>query len=101
MDEATVESRNRFLDLLSTFSALRSNGQTLIGQIRGSLDQMRELRTRLRHQQGTLTEPESNGGSNGHAGMRHRYGLTSREAQVATLLIQGHGNSAIAEQLKI
>jgi DNA-binding NarL/FixJ family response regulator len=101
MDEATVESRNRFFDLLSTFSALRSNGQVLIDQIRGSLSEMRELRTRLRHPQGTLTEPESNGGGNGHADMRHRYGLTSREAQVAILLIQGQGNSAIAEQLKI
>jgi hypothetical protein len=94
MDEATVESRNRFFDLLSTFSALRSNGQALIDQIRGSLDEMRELRTRLRHQQGTPTEPGSNGGGNGHSDIRHLYGLTSREAQVASLLIQGQSNSA-------
>jgi len=101
MDEATVESRNRFFDLLSTFSALRSNGQALIDQIRGSLDEMRELRTRLRHQQGTPTEPGSNGGGNGHPAIRHLYGLTSREAQVASLLIHGQSNSAIAKELRI
>lgn len=62
MDETTVEKRSRrmevvtdpadrLFDLLSTFSVLRSNGQALIGQIRGSLNEMRELRTRLRRQQ--------------------------------------------------
>lgn len=112
MDETTVEKRirrmevvtdpaDRLFDLLSTFSVLRSNGQALIGQIRGSLNEMRELRTRLRRQQEPFTEPVRNGRGNGQANLRLQYGLTLREAQVATLLIQGQSNSAIAEQLKI
>jgi DNA-binding NarL/FixJ family response regulator len=110
MDETTVENgkrrmkvvpdpADRLFDLLSAFSVLRNNGQALIHQIRGSLSEMRELRTRLRRQQDPLTKPEQNGGGKGH--LRLRYGLTSREAQVAILLVQGQSNSAIAEQLEI
>jgi len=99
--EVIPHPADRLFALLSTFSVLRNNGQVLIDQIRGSLNEMRELRTRLRRQQDTPTEPEQDGGRNGHAGMRLRYGLTSREAQVAILLIQGQSNSSIAEQLQI
>jgi DNA-binding NarL/FixJ family response regulator len=101
MDETIVENRNRFFDLLSTFSVLRSNGQALVDQIRGSLNEMRQLRTGLRSQHDPLTEPERNGRENGHSNLRLLYGLTSREAEVAILLVQGRSNSAIAEQLKI
>jgi DNA-binding NarL/FixJ family response regulator len=101
MDETIVENRNRFFDLLSTFSVLRSNGQALVDQIRGSLNEMRELRTGLRRQHDPLAEPERNGRENGHSNLRLRYGLTTREAEVAILLVQGRSNSAIAEQLKI
>jgi DNA-binding NarL/FixJ family response regulator len=101
MDETTVENQNRLFDLLSTFSVLRGNGQVLIHQIRGSLNEMRELRTSLRRQQEPFTDPARNGGGNGHASLRLRHGLTLREAQVATLLVQGQSNSAIAEQLEI
>jgi DNA-binding NarL/FixJ family response regulator len=113
MGEATVENGNRRMevlvpdsadrlcDLLSTFSVLRNNGQALIDQIRGSLSEMRELRTRLRRQHDPLIESERNGGGNGHTSLKLRYGLTSREAQVAILLVQGQSNSAIAEQLTI
>jgi len=99
--EVIPHPADRLFDLLSTFSVLRNNGKVLIGQIRGSLSEMRELRTRLRTQQETRTEPEQDAGGNGHVGIRLRYGLTSREAQVAILLIQGRSNSAIAEQLQI
>jgi DNA-binding NarL/FixJ family response regulator len=112
MDETTVEHgqkrmealddpADRLVDLLSTFSVLRSNGKVLIDRIRGSLDEMRELRTRLRRQQVPLAEPGENGAANGQSHLRLRYGLTWREVQVAGLLVQGHSNSAIAEQLKI
>src|ERR1700682_1192697 len=112
MDETTVERRNgrrevlpdpadRLFDLLSTFSVLRSNEKDLIDQIRGSLDEMRELRTRLRRQQAPSAEPGKNGGANGRANLRLRYGLTWREAQVAILLVEGRPNSEIAEELKI
>jgi DNA-binding NarL/FixJ family response regulator len=101
MDETIVENQNRLVDLLSTFSVLRSNGQALVDQIRGSLNEMRELRTRLRKQQDPPTTPGRNGRGNGHADLSLGYGLTSREAEVANLLVLGQSNSAIAEQLEI
>ena len=112
MDQTSVEHRNRrvaggpgtadrLFDLLSTFSVLRTNGQALVNQIRGSLDQMRELRTTLRRQHDPFTDPVRNDGGNGHGSMRVQYGLTFREAEVARLLIQGQSNSAIAQQLRI
>jgi DNA-binding NarL/FixJ family response regulator len=112
MDESSVEHGNRRIEvfsdpadrlsgLLSTFSVLRSDGKVLIDQIRESLNEMRELRIRLRRQQTPLAEPGGNGGGNGQAGLKLRYGLTWREAQVATLLVEGRPNSEIAEELKI
>ena len=92
---------DRFSDLLSTFSALRSNGRVLIDQIRGSLTEMRQLQNRLRMQQKLVAPPHENGGLNRQATLRHRYGLTKREAQVAKLLAEGSSNSAIAEELAI
>jgi DNA-binding NarL/FixJ family response regulator len=112
MDETTVEHGNRrrevFTDpadrlsnLLSTFSVLRSDGKVLVDRIRESLNQMRELRIRLRRQETPLAEPGGNGGGHGQASLRLRYGLTWREAQVAILLVEGRPNSEIAEELKI
>jgi DNA-binding NarL/FixJ family response regulator len=92
---------DRLVELLSTFSTLRSNGQVLVDQIRGSLNEMRELRSRLRGQQDPGAEPGENGEGNRYANLRLRYGLTLREAQVAMLLAKGRSNSAIAEELRI
>jgi DNA-binding NarL/FixJ family response regulator len=98
--EIIADPADRLFDLLSTFSVLRSNGRVLIDQIRGSLDEMRELRIRL-HRQVPLTHPSGNGDENtpGRPGLQ--YGLTLREAEVAVLLAQGRSNSDIAEQLRI
>jgi DNA-binding NarL/FixJ family response regulator len=92
---------DRLFDLLSTFSVLRSNGQVLVSRIRGSLNEMRELRSSLRRQQVSPADPSENGGGNGHARLGLRYGLTLREAQVAVLLVEGRSNSDVAEQLRI
>jgi DNA-binding NarL/FixJ family response regulator len=94
-------SADRLLDLLSTFSVLRNNGQALIDQIRGSLNEMRALRARIRKTQVTLPEASPNGGGHGQLQLGLEYGLTSRESQVAILLIEGRSNIEIAKQLKI
>ena len=112
MTETTVEHRkeqmevppdpaDRLLDLLSTFSVLRTTGQVLIDRIRGSLSEMRELRTRLHRQQAPLAGLAGNGRGTGQARLGLQYGLTVRETQVAILLIEGRSNSEIAEQLRI
>jgi hypothetical protein len=48
---------NCIFDLRSTFSVLRGNGQALVNQIRGSLNEMRELRSSLRKQHEPFTDP--------------------------------------------
>jgi DNA-binding CsgD family transcriptional regulator len=90
---------NRLFHLFSAFSALRQDSRHLVDQLRGSLDQMRELRVQLRAQ---------TSGTKGN-GVRktwtddlcERYGLTRRELEVAKLLALGKSNAAIAEKLRI
>jgi DNA-binding NarL/FixJ family response regulator len=89
---------DRILDLLSTFSSLRSNNRILVNQIRGTMDELRELRGRLRTQNQYLPQSE---GASGDGDLGKRFGLTRREAQVAQLLAQGRSNLAIARDLRI
>ena len=93
-------SADRLADLLSTFSTLRRDGEQLIAQLRNSLHEMRALRTQL--QEVRRRPAGSNGaGQNRGAYLQKRYGLTSREVEVATLLAQGRSNTAVAAALHI
>jgi len=92
-------SNDRLNDLLSAFSDLRRDSQLLLGQLRESVREMRELRGQLREERG---RGRGNGASQGRgAYLRDRYGLTRRELEVATLLAQGRTNTAIANTLHI
>ena len=92
-------SNDRVNDLLSAFSDLRRDSQLLLGQLRESLREMRELRGQLRDERG---RGRGNGASpNRGAYLQDRYGLTRRELEVATLLAQGRTNTAIANALHI
>jgi DNA-binding NarL/FixJ family response regulator len=95
-----VDPAGRLLDLFTSLSALRENGQVLVHQIRGSIDEMRELRTRLRGQRPTPLHG-TNGKQDRFGQLRRRYGLTRREIEVAVLLAQGCSNSDIANELTI
>jgi DNA-binding NarL/FixJ family response regulator len=90
-------SNDRLNDLLSAFSDLRRDSQLLLGQLRESMREMRELRGQLRDQRG-----QGNGGSQGRGSyLQEKYGLTRRELEVATLLAQGRTNTSIANTLHI
>src|SRR5918997_197761 len=92
-------SNDRLNDLLSAFSDLRRDSQLLLGQLRESLREMRELRGQLRDERG---RGRGNGADQSRgAYLRDRYGLTRRELEVATLLAQGRTNTAIANTLHI
>jgi DNA-binding NarL/FixJ family response regulator len=92
-------SNDRVNDLLSAFSDLRRDSQLLLGQLRESLREMRELRGQLRDERG---RGRGNGASQSRgAYLQDRYGLTRRELEVATLLAQGRTNTAIANALHI
>jgi DNA-binding NarL/FixJ family response regulator len=95
---ASTDPADRLLDLLSTFLMSRSDGRSLVQEIRGSLHKMRQLQSQLRKQQGGASGNNSN-----HTGihLQNRYGFTHREAEVALLLAQGLSNSAIAQELRI
>lgn len=88
---------DRLAALLTSFSNLRSSNRALVQNLRGSIHELRELRSQLQRQQyagaggGTAREPT----------LALRYGLTRREVQVAELLAQGQSNQAIARELKI
>jgi DNA-binding CsgD family transcriptional regulator len=87
---------------LSRFTSLRRDGQALISQIRGSLEDMRELRGQLREVRGLRSRARGNGSELTHtAYLQLQYGLTAREMQVALLLSQGRSNAAIASALRI
>lgn len=95
-------SADRLVDLLTTFSALRRDGQALIDQIRGSLEEMRELRNQLQHHRTALPRSGRNSAhQTQQAYLRLHYGLTAREVEVAILLAQGRSNTAIAKDLAI
>jgi DNA-binding NarL/FixJ family response regulator len=96
-----VDPADRLFDLLSTFSTLRSDGRVLVDRIRGSIHEMRQLRSQLRGQQDALPRPGGNGAHHHRADLQTRYGLTRREVQVAVLLAQGRSNSGIAQDLRI
>lgn len=91
---------DRLVDLLSSFSHLRSNNQVLVSQLRGSIHQLRELRSRLREQNAPRS-PAEMGKAEDQSTEGNPYGLTRREAQVAKLLARGRSNQAIARELKI
>jgi DNA-binding NarL/FixJ family response regulator len=92
-------SNDRLGALLSAFSDLQRDSQKLLGQLRDSLQEMRELRGQLQEQRGRRP---ANGASQGKgAYLQHKYGLTRRELEVATLLAQGRTNTAIANTLHI
>jgi DNA-binding CsgD family transcriptional regulator len=93
-------SADRLADLLSTFSGLRRDGQQLIQQLRTSLHEMRALRTQLQEVR-RRTPAGGNGTSSRSAYLQKRYGLTSREVEVAMLLAQGRSNTAVAAALHI
>jgi DNA-binding NarL/FixJ family response regulator len=90
---------SRLFRLFSAFSALRQDSRQLVDQLRGSLDQMRELRVQLRAQ---TTGTGRNGVRKIWADdLCERYGLTRRELEVAKLLARGRSNATIAEELRI
>jgi DNA-binding NarL/FixJ family response regulator len=93
-----VIMKSRLTDLLITFSLLHRDGQALIGQIRGSLHELRALRDELRRDR--LQHP-ANGEVPRRAYLQFEYGLTTREAEVALLLAEGRSNTAIAAELGI
>jgi DNA-binding NarL/FixJ family response regulator len=92
-------SNDRLNDLLSAFSDLRRDSQLLLGQLRESMQEMRELRGQLQEQRG---RGRGTGAPPGRvAYLQDKYGLTRRELEVATLLAQGRTNTAIANTLHI
>jgi DNA-binding NarL/FixJ family response regulator len=95
-------STDRLVDLLTTFTTLRRNGQALIDQIRGSLTEMRALRDQLQGRRTILPHQGRNGTAHfRNADLHIQYGLTARELEVAMLLAQGRSNAAIAKTLQI
>jgi DNA-binding NarL/FixJ family response regulator len=92
-------STDRVRDLLSSFSALRSDNRNLVAKLRGSLHELREHRRRLKQQHVLEISPEPHIGN--QSDLSKRFGLTRREAEVAELLSQGRSNQAIARELEI
>ena len=92
---------DRLNDVLGTFTSLRDDAQRLLGQIGESLRQMRDLRSQLREHRVTPQNGRAKPLQSRVAYLQSRYGLTAREAEVATLLGQGRSNSAIAAALNI
>jgi DNA-binding NarL/FixJ family response regulator len=92
-----IQPADRLFDLFNSFINLRQHNRLLVGQVRGSIDQLRKLRRELRQKSSLETELDRNGDSE----LSSRFGLTRREEQVAILLAQGRSNQAIARELKI
>jgi DNA-binding NarL/FixJ family response regulator len=94
-----VPPADRLFDLFTSFSSLRQNNRNLVGQLRGSVRQLRELRLALTKRSAPDGFPSN--GARGKTSLVTRFGLTRREEQVALLLARGKSNVAIARELHI
>ncbi len=94
-----AQPADRLFDLLSSFSNLRRNNHALVGQIRGSINRLRELRLELSKRYPPESSSESS--ERTEVTLSSRYGLTQREEEVARLLARGKSNQAIARELDI
>ncbi len=93
-----VQSADRLFDLFNSFANLRQHNRLLVGEVRGSIDRLRELRRELnRESRRASADSSRDDGSE----LSSRFGLTRREEQVATLLARGRSNQAIARELQI
>jgi len=99
LTEPQPNTTDRLRDLLSSFSALRSNNRNLVAQLRGSIYELREHRRRLKQQHVLEISPDRH--TTTQSDLCKEFGLTRREAEVAELLSQGRSNQAIARELKI
>ena len=90
----------RFQGLVSSFSTLRHNNRDLVEQLRGSINELRTLRSRLQQRPNGKPVPEHNEHQELDNLMK-QFGLTRREAQVASFLGRGRSNQAIARELQI
>jgi DNA-binding NarL/FixJ family response regulator len=88
----------KIIDLLSKVSSLRNNNQHLLNEMRDTIDELRELRSKLLSQSPLVQEP--NGGTQPED-LGKRFGFTRREVEVARLLALGRSNQAIARELRI
>lgn len=93
-----VQPADRLFDLFNSFTNLRQHNRLLVGQVRGSIDRLRELRREL-NQESQRARGDSD--RNGESELSSRFGLTQREEQVAILLAHGRSNQAIARELQI
>ena len=94
-----ISAAARLFDLLTSFSDLQQNNRNLVGQIRGSMRQLRELRLAI---SGRPAPPGLTNGRPSHeSSLATRFGLTRREEQVAQLIAKGKSNQAIARELDI
>jgi DNA-binding NarL/FixJ family response regulator len=95
----SADYTNRLSHLFSAFSTLRQDSRHLVDQLRGSLDQMRELRVQLRAQTTRTRHTEKRKTWTDHRS--GQFGLTRRELEVARLLARGKSNATIAKELRI
>ena len=91
---------DRVLDLLSSFYHLRDNNRVLVRELRGSLERLRELRLELSNRH-IVNHDLSGPGKVAPNDLTGRFGLTTREEEVAILLAQGKSNQSIARTLNI
>jgi DNA-binding CsgD family transcriptional regulator len=94
-------SPDQLAALRATFKSLRQDGRQIIGQIRDSLDEMRQLRARLLEQRTAAARAAGLNGPPRSTTLQSTYGFTPRELQVAMLLASGRSNVAIAAALRI
>lgn len=100
-EPARAVSPDQLSALRATFTSLRQDGRQIIGQIRSSLDEMRQLRARLLEQRAAAARAAGLRSPSRSATLQSTYGLTPREIQVAMLVAQGRSNVAIAAALRI
>lgn len=90
-------SIEQFAALRSTFLTLRQDGLSLARRLRGSIREMRQLRTRLNHGRAAA----DSGRRPVPSRLELQFGLTTREVEVAHMLAEGCSNAGIAERLSI
>ena len=89
-------SPHRISALRFTYQELLAQHTSLLSRLRAQMDETLSHRERLREEWDQRAAPQPS-----RARLEEAYGMTPREAEVASLLVEGLSNGAVARQLGI
>lgn len=101
MGPEILVQRDRLEALRSTCTDLARSREALLERLRNQMGELRLQRDMLTRRRGASPQDGAQHTIEWGSQIEEQYGLTSREGEVALLLVSGLGNAAIASALNI